>query len=200
MEEPNFQPEPDSESSEPNASSSESKSTEPGSLELELQSLKAALEQKTNELGAAQEKHLRVLAEMENFKKRAARDQIEQVLYANEKLLKELLPVLDNLERALGHVDDPSKKSPWVAGVDLTYRQFLEALKKFGVTQIPSVGEVFDPSRHQAVTYLDTNEHPENHVAEELQKGYVYHERILRPSMVAVARKPSQSATGEKTD
>jgi molecular chaperone GrpE len=82
--------------------------------------------------------------------------------------------------------------------VELTYRQCLEALKKFGVTPISTTGELFDPSLHQAVTYLDTHEQPENHVAAELQKGYLYYERVLRPSMVAVARKPSRSTTEEK--
>jgi molecular chaperone GrpE len=169
-------------------------------LEQELSSLKAELEQKNRELRAAQDKQLRAFAEMENYKKRTARDQMEQLRYANEKLLKELLPVLDNLDRALTHIRDSSERSSWAQGVELTYRQWLEVLKKFGVTPIPSVGEPFDPNHHQAVTYLDTNEHPENHVAEELQKGYLYHERVLRPSMVAVARKPSRSPGGDAPD
>ena len=191
MEEPNTNPEPVTEPSETNEPSSGSNTAEPRSLDQEIHSLKTELEQKNGELKEAREKQLRVFAEMENYKKRTARDQMEQLRYANEKLLKELLPVLDNLERALSHVKDSSERSPWIEGVELTYRQFLDVLKKFGVTPIASVGESFDPSRHQAVTYLDTNEHPENHVAEELQKGYLYHERVLRPSMVAVARKPS---------
>ena len=197
MGEPNTNPEPDTEFSETNEPSSGSKPAEPTSLEQEILSLKADLDQKNSELKAAQEKQLRAFAEMENYKKRTARDQMEQLRYANEKLLKELLPVLDNLERALSHVKDSSERSPWVEGVELTYRQFLDVLKKFGVTPLASVGESFDPSRHQAVTYLDTHEHPENHVAAELQKGYLYYERVLRPSMVAVARKPSRSTTEE---
>ncbi|HUK56017.1 MAG TPA: nucleotide exchange factor GrpE [Nitrospiria bacterium] len=197
MEEPNPNPEPNRTQSEPDEIPSGSDALKPTSLEQDVLSLKTELEQKTNELKAAQEKQLRVFAEMENYKKRAARDQMEQLRYANEKLLKEFLPVLDNLERALSHAKDASERSPWIEGVELTYRQFSDALKKFGVTPIASVGEIFDPSRHQAVTYLDTNEYPENHVAEELQKGYLYHERVLRPSMVAVARKPSHSPVTE---
>ena len=200
MEEPNTNPETDTDPSETNEPSSGSNTAEPGSLEPDIFSLKAELEQKNSELKAAQEKQLRVFAEMENYKKRTARDQMEQLRYANEKLLKELLPVLDNLERALSHVKDSSERSPWIEGVELTYRQFLDVLKKFGVTPIASVGESFDPSRHQAVTYIDTNEHPENHVAVELQKGYLYHERVLRPSMVAVARKPSRSTAEENPE
>jgi molecular chaperone GrpE len=200
MEAPNSNPEPDRTLSETNGPSSGSNAAEPTSLEQEIHALKAELEQKSNDLKAAQEKQLRVFAEMENYKKRTARDQMEQLRYANEKLLKELMPVLDNLERALSHVKDSSERSPWIEGVELTCRQFLDVLKKFGVTPIASVGESFDPSRHQAVTYLDTNEHPENHVAAELQKGYLYHERVLRPSMVAVARKPSRSTAEESPE
>jgi len=174
--------------------------TEPLSLEQELQSLKAELEQKNSALQASQDKQLRLHAEFDNYKKRVARDQMEQLRYANEKLLKELLPVLDNLERALSHIKDLPEQSPWMEGVELTYRQWLEALKKFGVTPISSTGELFDPNHHQAVTYLDTNEQPENHVAAELQKGYLYYERVLRPSMVAVARKPSRQTAEEKPE
>jgi molecular chaperone GrpE len=200
MEKPNTNPEPDTDPSETIEPSSGSNTAEPTMLEQEFVSLKAELEQKNSELKAAQEKQLRVFAEMENYKKRTARDQMEQLRYANEKLLKELLPVLDNLERALSHVKDSSERSPWIEGVELTYRQFLDVLRKFGVTPIAGVGESFDPSRHQAVTYLDTNEHPENHVAVELQKGYLYHERVLRPSMVAVARKPSRSTAEDNSE
>lgn len=173
---------------------------EPTSPEQEVRSLRAELEQKTGEIKTAQDKQLRAYAEMDNYKKRMARDQMEQLRYANEKLLKELLPVLDNLERALTHIKNSPERSPWAEGVELTFRQCLDVLKKFGVTPIPSVGEPFDPNRHQAVTYLDTHEHPEDHVAEELQKGYLYHERVLRPSMVAVARKPSRQATEESSE
>ncbi|MBI3812268.1 MAG: nucleotide exchange factor GrpE [Nitrospirae bacterium] len=173
---------------------------EPTSPEQEVRSLRAELEQKSGEIKAAHDKQLRAYAEMDNYKKRMARDQMEQLRYANEKLLKELLPVLDNLERALTHVKNSPERSPWAEGVELTFRQCLDVLKKFGVTPIPSIGEPFDPNRHQAVTYLDTHEHPEDHVAEELQKGYLYHERVLRPSMVAVARKPSRQATEESSE
>ncbi len=194
MEDPIPTPQPDAEPPQETEPTVDSAAAEPLSLDQEVQSLKAELEQKNSELRAAQEKQLRLYAEMENYKKRAARDQMEQLRYANEKLLKEILPVLDNLERALSHIQDSPERSPWIEGVELTYRQWLEVLKKFGVTPISSIGEPFDPNRHQAVTYLDTNDPPENHVAEELQKGYLYHERVLRPSMVAVARKPSRSA------
>lgn len=192
MEDPYTRPEDEAEETSATESRSGAEISDKTSLEQEIQSLKAELEHKQTEIKAAQDKQLRAYAEMENYKKRTTRDQMEQLRYANEKLLKELLPVLDNLERALSHIKEAPERSPWAEGVDLTYRQWLEVLKKFGVMPITSIGEPFDPSRHQAVTYLDTNEHPENHVAEELQKGFLYHERVLRPSMVAVARRPSR--------
>lgn len=168
------------------------------SLEQEVLSLKAALSQKSDEVQIAQEKHLRACAELENYKKRAARDQVELLRYANEKLLKELLPVVDNLDRAMTHMKATPEMSNWIEGVELTHRQCMDVLKKFGVTPIVSIGEPFDPSRHQAVAYLETHEPPENHVAEELQKGYLFHERVLRPAMVAVARKPAPAAGPEE--
>ncbi len=159
----------------------------------EVTAMKVALEGKEKELKASQEKVLRAYAEMDNYKKRVARDLGEHLRYANESVLRELLPVLDNLERAIGHMKGSPELARWIDGVELTYRQCLEVLKKFGVSPIPCVGEPFDPGHHQAVTYLDTLEHPENHVAEELQRGYLFHDRVLRPSMVAVARRPSQA-------
>lgn len=166
----------------------------------EVAVLKSELAKKSDELHAAQDKYLRAIAEMENYKRRAARDQIEQLRYANEKLLRELLPVLDNLERALAHRDAAKEAAGWTQGVELTYRQCLDIMKKFGVSPITSIGEPFDPSRHQAVTQIHSSAQPENHVAEELQKGYFYHDRVLRPAMVAVAGKPSpppETAAGE---
>lgn len=200
MEDPTPTPRPATEPPHETEPASGSTAAEPTPPEQEVRSLKAELEQKNSELRAAQDKQLRAYAEFENYKKRAARDQMEQLRYANEKLLKELLPVLDNLERALSHIKDSPEQSPWMEGVELTCRQCLDVLKKFGVTPVASVGEPFDPNRHQAVTYLDTNAQPENHVAEELQKGYLYQDRVLRPSMVAVARKPSRPTTEERPD
>jgi len=199
MEEPNATPEPKSEGvreAEPESGSEPVKEKSP---EEEIRALKAGLEEKDAELRAAQEKLLRAYADTENFKKRMARDQIEQLRYSNEKLLKELLPVLDNLERALIHIKAAPELANWTEGVELICRQCLEVMKKFGVTAISSVGEVFDPNRHQAVTYLDTHDCEENHVAQELQKGYLFHERVLRPSMVAVARRPSPSSAPAQT-
>lgn len=156
--------------------------------------LEDMLQAREEELQALNEKYLRILAELDNFKKRTIKDRADQLRYGNEALLKELLPVLDNMERAIEHMNAAPDLTKWVEGVELTLRQCLDAMKKFGVHPIKSLGEKFDPAVHQAVTFMDTQDHADNAVAEELQKGYLYHDRVLRPSMVAVARNPS----GEK--
>jgi molecular chaperone GrpE len=142
---------------------------------------------KSDELQALQDKHLRLAAEFENYKRLAQRDQREYSRFANEQLLKELLPVVDNLERAIQSAKVSRDNDTVIQGVQLTLKQFLETLGKFGVRQISSVGQPFDPSRHQAVTRIESKDVPENTVVEEYQKGYLLHERVLRPAMVAVA-------------
>ncbi|HEY5648844.1 MAG TPA: nucleotide exchange factor GrpE [Nitrospiria bacterium] len=156
-----------------------------------------ALEEKDREIAELKEKSMRAYAELENFKKRTQREKAEQLRYANESILKELLPVLDNLERAIEHIKGEPEVSQWGEGVELTHRQCLEALKKFGVVPIKSLGEAFDPNHHQAMTFIETSELPENTVAEELQRGYLHHERVLRPAMVAVAKNPSKEDSGD---
>lgn len=151
---------------------------------------------KDREIAELKERNLRVFAELENFKKRTKREKAEQLRYANESILRELLPVLDNLERAIEHMKGEPEVSQWTEGVELTHRQCVETFKKFGVVPIQSLGEGFDPNHHQAMTFFETSEHPENTVAEELQKGYLYHDRVLRPAMVAVARKPAKEDSG----
>jgi molecular chaperone GrpE len=146
-----------------------------------------ALAQKTVECQALQEKYLRLAAEFENYKRIAQRDQREYSRFANEQLLKELLPVVDNLERAIQSAKTGPDSNTLIEGVQLTLKQFLETLSKFGVRPITSVGQPFDPSRHQAVTRTHAPDAPENTVVEEFQKGYLLHERVLRPAMVTVA-------------
>jgi molecular chaperone GrpE len=147
----------------------------------------ASADKTAEECQALQEKYLRLAAEFENYKRLTQRDQRDFHRFANEQVLKELLPVVDNLERALASIKTNPESDTIVQGVQLTLKQFLEILSKFGVRQISSIGSVFDPSRHQAVTRVEAKDEPENTVVEEYQKGYLLHERVLRPAMVAVA-------------
>jgi molecular chaperone GrpE len=149
--------------------------------------------EKSEEVQALQNKYLRLAAEFENYKRLAQRDQREHARFANEQILKELLPIIDNLERAIKFSKDSAAGNGLIQGVELTLKQFLETLGKFGVRPISSVGEVFDPSRHQAVAHVRA-EAPDKTVVEEYQKGYLLHDRVLRAAMVAVAAGPDDSA------
>jgi molecular chaperone GrpE len=140
-----------------------------------------------NDVRAAQERYLRLAAEFENYKKRAQKDQDEYRKYSNERLLKELLPVIDNLQRALKHGGASSHKEGVLQGIELTSKKALEILSRFGVTPIPSVGQPFDPAVHDAVAKVNGKGHKPNTIVEEFEKGYYLHDRVLRPAMVTVA-------------
>ena len=153
----------------------------------ELEEARQVLASRTEEAKAFQDKHLRLAAEFENFKKLAQRQKQEYLQFANESLLRELLPIVDNLERALQCVQEGRTTEGLVQGVELTLKQFTETLAKFGVKQIASLGASFDPASHQAVSRQASKTAEENTVIEEYQKGYQLHDRILRAAMVVVA-------------
>ena len=139
------------------------------------------------ELKAVQDRYLRLAAEFENYKKRVQKDQAEYTQYAHERLLRELLPVLDNLQRALQHAQQPGGTNGLIEGVELTCKQYMEVLSRFGVRPIPSVGLPFDPAVHQAVATVDPKGQAPNTIVEEYEKGYYLHDRVLRPATVTVA-------------
>jgi molecular chaperone GrpE len=129
---------------------------------------------------------------MENIKKRLEREKTGLVKFANENLVKDLLPVLDNLERALVHGNEArNNQEALLEGVRLTYEGLLNVLEKFGVTPVKALGERFDPNFHEAVMQKDDPDVEDNSVIEEVQKGYLLHDRLIRPSMVVVSRKPA---------
>ena len=143
------------------------------------------------ELQILQDKYLRLAAEFENYKRLAQREQSESFRFGNESLLKNLLPIIDNLERAIQCAKDAGTGGPLLEGVELTHKQFLETVSKLGVRQICSKGNPFDPAVHQAVTQVESGSVTPNTVVEEFQKGYFLHDRILRPAMVSVAKEKS---------
>jgi molecular chaperone GrpE len=130
----------------------------------------------------------RLQAEFENARKRTAREQQEFREYAVADALKALLPTLDSFERALQ--TSASDTAEFRGGVDLIYKQLQDALVKLGLRPIPAKGEPFDPHLHQAIEMVDTKEAEDHHVLDELQRGYKLKDRLLRPSMVRVARNP----------
>ncbi|MBI3356341.1 MAG: nucleotide exchange factor GrpE [Nitrospirae bacterium] len=158
-----------------------------------------ALAAKTEECKILNDKYLRLAAEFENYKRLTLRDQREQIKFGNEQLLKELLPVIDNMERAIKAARDNGGSSALVQGVDLTLKQLSGALTKFGVQAVEAIGQVFDPSTHQAVCHMPSDNVPPNHVLEEFQKGYRLHDRILRAAMVSVSSGPAHAGEQDST-
>ena len=137
---------------------------------------------------------LRLSAEFENYKKRTAREVQDMVKYANEKLARELLVVVDNLERAIASAAERyPQDDPLLQGVHLTLDETLKILARHHVTPITSLGAPFDPTFHQAMMQTDIADHPPNTVVDELQKGYLIHERLLRPALVTVSKIPADN-------
>lgn len=157
-------------------------------LEAEVNKIKDQLRLKEEEAKENYERFLRTCAELENFKKRAAREKEEFIRYALERMVRELLPVLDNLERAVEHSKASQDFSGLVEGVDMTVKQFLQCMDKFGVTPVTAVGERFDPTRHEAIMQVDEGDYDSDTVVGEHQKGYILNDRLLRPCLVTVAK------------
>jgi molecular chaperone GrpE len=159
-------------------------------LRRQLDAAEEALEKARAEAAENADKYVRTVAEMDNLRKRFRQQQADQLQYGNAELLAKLLPVVDNFHRALEHAPDaPEGEAPleWVAGLTMVLRQLEEMLAAAGVTTIEAVGHPFDPNLHQAVLAEPSDEHGEGVVTDELQRGYMLHDRVLRPSMVKVA-------------
>jgi molecular chaperone GrpE len=154
----------------------------------ELDQLRQQLEEKTKESQENFDRALRLAAEMENLKKRLEREKAEMLQFANENLIKELLPAVDNLELALEHGRQAETPASFLEGIELVHQGFLKTLGRFGVTPVVAVGQPFDPAYHNAVMQEAAPEVPDCTVLKELQKGYLLHNRLLRPAMVVVAR------------
>lgn len=152
------------------------------------------------ELSEAQEQVLRTAADAENFKKRLQREKEEQTRYANESFMRELLTVIDNLERALEHSGTEASQGGLVEGLTMTLKGFLDTLARFGCTQVEATGKPFDPNFHEAVSQEESADHEPNTVLKELQKGYMLKERLLRPAMVLVSKLSSQQDTDSRED
>ncbi len=137
---------------------------------------------------------LRVSAEFENYQKRAAREMNDFRKFANESFVKAMLPVVDNLDRAIeSSSNDKHANRSMLEGVNMTLKEILKVFEQFNVKPFESLGKTFDPSLHQAVMQEETEAHPENSVIKELQKGYMMHDRLLRPAMVVVSKTKTKS-------
>lgn len=159
----------------------------------ELEQLRSRLEARDLEAKELQERLLRQAAELENFKKRIAREKEDSIRYANEGLIKDLLPILDNLERAVDHAQGGGNGKPLLDGVELVLKDFLETLGKHGVKQVSARGEKFDPEKHEAIAQVESEGHEPKAVVEEYHKGYYLLGRLLRPALVSVAKSPESN-------
>ena len=138
--------------------------------------------------------YLRERADLENFRRRAQREKEDLSRFANENIIKEIIPVVDNLERAVAHARQESGDTEGLLqGVEMTLSMFAKALDKFGVTPFNAIGDPFDPARHEAMGQLESAEHAPNTVVHEMQKGYLLSNRLLRPALVMLAKAPADT-------
>lgn len=154
-----------------------------------IKALQESLDKKNSSYDDLYERFLRIAADFDNYKKRMTKEKTDLVTYGNEELIKALLNVIDNLERALEHSGAEGSSESIIKGVDLVYKQFISCLEKFGLSKINAEkGTKFDPNYHQAVEHMETDDITPGLIVNEMIKGYLLKERLLRPSMVAVSK------------
>jgi molecular chaperone GrpE len=160
-----------------------------GSPEDELEKLRQQLAAKEEEARAHHDRWVRQAAELDNFKKRTTREKQEAIRFANESLAKELLPVIDNLERAVAHAAREPECKALVEGVEMIQKSLLEVLARHGLSRVaPALGQAFDPAVHEAMAHVDAEGHAPNTVVAEHHGGYLFNSRLLRPALVTVAK------------
>jgi molecular chaperone GrpE len=165
--------------------------------DVSIEELRKRLEEKEKEYEELYDRLLRATADFENFKKRSEREKLDRIKFAHEELMKELLPVVDNLERALASSEKTKDNEAIKKGIEIVLDQFLKTLKKFGLIGYASIGEKFDPHRHEAVEQVESTEHEANTVIDEFQKGYFLNGRLLRPALVAVTKHPDEPSSSD---
>ena len=158
--------------------------------------LEAKVAELESALAEARDRHLRLAADFDNFKKRVRQEQMETVQHASADLIARVLPVLDDLHNVLEHKPEGVDES-WVKGLELSVRKLEEALGTHGLQPIDAVGSPFDPKLHEAVGHEESREHPEDTVVAELRRGYRVRDRVVRPALVKVARPPAHSEDSE---
>jgi len=164
-----------------------------GADKKEIDELRKRVEEKEKEAKDNYDRLLRMAADLENFKKRAVKEKEDWVKFANEDLLKAVLPFIDNLERAVNHSEKAKDIQSLVEGLKLTLHQLLQTLNKFGVSSFESKGKPFDPAMHEAMLVVQTDKEKPDHVMEEFQKGYLLNDRLLRPATVSVSKPVGQA-------
>lgn len=162
------------------------------------QDLPAKLIEKEKEAKENYEKYLRSAAELENYKKFAAKERADLIRYNNENIIRDILPVLDSLDRALDLEGTSKDVNAFMDGLRMIQEQLFTRLEKYGVRKIEAVGKEFDPNIHEALLQVASDEHENNHVIREFEKGYLLNDRLLKPAKVSVARRPASEKELEK--
>jgi molecular chaperone GrpE len=160
------------------------------------ETVRAERDVRAREAAEAQERSLRTLADFENFRRRTSREREDWRRQAQETLLREILPAIDNFDRALAAPPAPRADPAFRTGVELIHREFLAALERLGVRPFVAVGQPFDPTRHEAVGRVDRADLEDQTVVAEPVRGYLFQDRVLRPAQVVVAVHPTAAATG----
>ena len=172
---------------EEDAAPDDSKTASPGKKEKRFGKKKDKATQKLEEkIAGLEDQRVRQLAEFENFRKRSEKEKSQMFETGAKSVIEKILPVIDNFERGLAGVPAEEKEAPFVQGVELVYKQLVTALEELGVKPIEAVGKEFDPAIHNAVMAVDDDTLESGTIAEEMQKGYMYKESVVRHSMVKV--------------
>jgi molecular chaperone GrpE len=153
----------------------------------EIEDLRKKIEETEKEAMANFDKYLRSVAELDNYKKRAIKEKADIIKYGKEELVKDILPFMDSLDRALGH--DTGDIQAFKDGIALIQDQLLCCLKKHGVERIETAGADFDPNFHEALMQVESDQHEDNKIVNEMEKGYLLNGRLVRPSRVCVCKK-----------
>jgi molecular chaperone GrpE len=166
----------------------------------DIEALRAKIAEQEKEVAELKDKYLRALADSENSRKRLRQQSEETIRIQRENLLRDLLPIIDNLERAVDAARGGGNGKPIVEGVEMVLRSMHDFLRTHGVTQISATGEKFDPSRHEAVVQVESAQHPPNTVVDEMHRGYLIGERVLRPARVSVSKETAGSPGRNDTE
>lgn len=150
--------------------------------------LKNELEEKKDEIKELKDKYLRALAELDNYRKRMDKEFDEHKKYSKVDYFKKIIPVLDSFDRAMSGAEVNADFENFHKGVEIIHRQLRDALKSCGLVEFSALGETFDPTRHEAVATVATNDKPENTVIDEVSKGYIVYDKVIKPAKVFVSK------------
>jgi molecular chaperone GrpE len=154
--------------------------------------LTVKLKEKEKEAAENYDKYVRAVAEIENIKKRTVREKADTIRYGNENLIKDILPIVDSMDRALKHTGKSGDIEAFKKGLKLVQDQLTSCLERHGVGQIECLNKTFDPNVHEALYQVESNAHKDNQIVDELEKGYLLHGRLLRPAKVSVCKRERQ--------